>query len=154
MGDASSGEVEFVIYALNDGLWVGLGSDHTDRKAETIGVTLSKQMCAKPVSSKVWRYDDVSSHWDQLVLRSFVRTREARRLYQEGPVNAMRTPEELIGLYRGGGALEAGTAMFCGTFAVHGGIASSGLFEMELEDTKLGRKLAHSYRIVSLPNEG
>jgi len=154
MADASSGEVEFVIYALNDGLWVGLGSDHTDRKAETIGVTLSKQMCAKPVCSRAWRYDEISPHWDKLVLRSFVRMGETRRLYQEGPVNAMRAPEELIGLYRGGAPLETGTAMFCGTFAVHGGIVSSGVFEMELEDTKLGRKLAHSYRIVSLPNEG
>ena len=154
MADASSGEVEFVIYALRDGLWVGLGSDHTDRKAETIGVTMSKQMCAKPVSSKAWRYDEVASHWDKLILRSFVRSGQTRRLYQEGPVNAMRSPEELIGLYRAGAALEVGTAMFCGTFAVHGGIVASGIFEMELEDTKLGRKLVHSYHIVSLPNEG
>ena len=49
MADKSSGEVEFVLFALDDGLWIGLGSDHTDRKAETIGVTLSKQLCAKPV---------------------------------------------------------------------------------------------------------
>src|SRR6476619_5239781 len=47
VGEKSSGEVEFVLYALEDGLWVGVGSDHTDRKAETINVTLSKQMCAK-----------------------------------------------------------------------------------------------------------
>src|SRR3954451_22686197 len=38
MADKSSGEVEFVLFALDDGLWVGLGSDHTDRKAETVGV--------------------------------------------------------------------------------------------------------------------
>jgi len=154
MADASSGEVEFVIYAMSDGLWVGLGSDHTDRKAETIGVTLSKQMCAKPVSAKAWRYDEVSPHWDKLILRAFVGAGETRRLYQEGPVNAMRAPEELISLYRGGAPLDVGTAMFCGTFAVHGGIVSSGLFEMELEDTKQGRKLTHCYRIVPLPNEG
>src|SRR5688572_33439307 len=48
MADKSSGEVEFVLYALDDGMWIGVGSDHTDRKAETIGVTLSKQLCAKP----------------------------------------------------------------------------------------------------------
>ena len=51
MGDKSSGEVEFVLYALDDGMWVGVGSDHTDRQAETINVTLSKQMCAKPVGA-------------------------------------------------------------------------------------------------------
>ena len=154
MADKSSGEVEFVLYALDDGLWVGIGSDHTDRKAETIGVTLSKQMCAKPVGTTLWRYDDVKPHWDRLVLRSYVPDGSGRRLYQEGPVTAMRAPEELIKLYTGGDRLEPGTAMFCGTFAVHGEISYSGTFDMELEDPVLGRKITHGYRIVQLPDEG
>jgi len=154
MANKSSGEVEFVLYALDDGLWLGVGSDHTDRKAETIGVTLSKQMCAKPVGSSLWRYDDVKPHWDQLKLRSFVLDGRTRRLYQEGPVTNMRAPEELIKLYTGGDKLAPGTAMFCGTFAVHGEISYSGTFEMELEDPVLKRKLTHRYSIVSLPDEG
>jgi hypothetical protein len=60
----------------------------------------------------------------------------------------------LIRLYTGGDRLTAGTAMFCGTFAVYGGISSSGTFEMELDDPVLGRKLTHGYTIVSLPDEG
>ena len=60
MADKSSGEVEFVLYQFDDGLWLGVGSDHTDRKAETIGVTLSKQMCAKPVGLTLWRYEMAS----------------------------------------------------------------------------------------------
>jgi hypothetical protein len=154
MADKSSGEVEFVLFALEDGLWVGLGSDHTDRKAETVGVTLSKQLCGKPVGDKLWRYDEVKPHWDKLKLRAFVPDNGKRRLYQEGPVTNMRAPEELIRLYTGGDKLPAGTAMFCGTFAVHGEISYSGTFEMELEDPVLGRKLTHSYKIVSLPDEG
>jgi len=154
MADKSSGEVEFVLYALDDGMWIGVGSDHTDRKAETIGVTLSKQMCAKPVGSRLWRYDEVKPHWDKLVLRSYVPDGGKRRLYQEGPVTTMRAPEELIKLYTGGDRLAPGTAMFCGTFAVHGDVSYSGSFDMELEDPVLGRKLTHSYQIVSLPDEG
>jgi hypothetical protein len=154
MADKSSGEVEFVLYALDDGMWVGVGSDHTDRKAETAGVTLSKQMCGKPVGGTLWRCDEVKPHWDKLVLRSFVSDGGARRLYQEGPVTNMRSPEELIRLYTGGDRLAPGTAMFCGTFAVHGGISSSGTFEMELDDPVLARKLTHGYTIVSLPDEG
>ena len=154
MADKSSGEVEFVLVSLDDGLWVGLGSDHTDRKAETIGVTLSKQLCAKPVGTTLWRYDEIKPHWDKLVLRAFVPDGGKRRLYQEGPVTNMRSPEELIRLYTGGDRLAPGTAMFCGTFAVHGGISTSGSFDMELEDPVLGRKLAHSYSIMSLPDEG
>ena len=154
MADKSSGEVEFVLYALEDGLWLSIGSDHTDRKAETIGVTLSKQMCAKPVGAQLWRYGDVKPHWDKLVLRSFVPDGNGRRLYQEGPVTNMRAPEELIKLYTGGDTLARGTAMFCGTFAVHGDMSYSGSFDMELEDPVLKRKLTHSYRIVQLPDEG
>jgi hypothetical protein len=154
MADKSSGEVEFVLFALDDGLWLGLGSDHTDREAETVGVTLSKQLCAKPVGATLWRYDEVKPHWDKLVLRSFVPDGGRRRLYQEGPVTNMRSPEELIRLYNGGDNLAPGTAMFCGTFAVHGDISYSGRFDMELEDPVLGRKLTHGYEIVSLPDEG
>jgi hypothetical protein len=154
MADKSSGEVEFVLFALDDGLWLGVGSDHTDRKAETVGVTLSKQLCAKPVGMTLWRYDEVKPHWDKLKLRSYVPDGGKRRLYQEGPVTTMRSPEELIRLYAGGDKLAPGTAMFCGTFAVHGDISYSGTFDMELEDPVLGRKLTHGYKIVSLPDEG
>lgn len=154
MGERSSGEVEYVLYAGDDGMWIGVGSDHTDRKAETMGVTLSKQMCAKPVGARLWRYDDVTGHFEKLMLRSFAHVKGERRLYQEGSVATMRPPEELIRLYTGGDRLAPGTAMFCGTLAVHGGIVPAEAFEMELEDPLLGRKLSHTYRIVPLPEEG
>ena len=153
LGDQSSGEAECVVYCRDDGLFVGLGSDHTDRKAETVGVSLSKQMCAKPVSREVWRLEDVAAHWDRLILRSNVGTEGRRRLYQEGPVAAMRPPTELFKLYSGG-LLSAGTAMFCGTLAVHGGVTPSQTFEMELEDPVLRRRITHSYRVKTLPDQG
>ena len=99
IGDRSSGEVECVVYSFDDGTWVGLGSDHTDRKAEAVGVSLSKQMCAKPVSRDIWRLEDVAPHWDALVLRSYVGVNGERRLYQEGSVTAMRPLRELFQLY-------------------------------------------------------
>ncbi len=154
LGTGSTGEVEFVLFSLADGLWVGLGSDHTDRKAETIGVSLSKQMCAKPIAATAWRYDDVRPHWDQLMLRSDVRRGSERQLYQEGFVAGMRPPDELIKLYTGDAALPAGTAMFCGTLAVHGNIAFADRFEMELNDPVLGRRISHAYTITTLPDEG
>jgi hypothetical protein len=154
LGTGSTGEVEFVLFSLADGLWVGLGSDHTDRKAETIGVSLSKQMCAKPIAATAWRYDDVRAHWDQLMLRSDVRRGGERQLYQEGFVASMRTPDELIKLYTRDAALPVGTAMFCGTLAVHGNIAFADRFEMELNDPVLGRRISHAYTISKLPDEG
>ncbi len=53
----------------------------------------------------------------------------------------MRTPEQLIELYTGGGSLKAGTSMFCGTLAVHGGIRPATSFEMELHDPVLNRSI-------------
>ena len=153
LGDQSSGEAECVVYSLGEGLFVGVGSDHTDRKAEAVGVSLSKQMCAKPVSREVWRLEDVAAHWDKLILRSYVGGAGKRRLYQEGAVAAMRPPTQLFKLY-GGGPLPASTAMFCGTLAVHGGITPSETFEMELEDPVLGRKITHRYSVKALPDQG
>jgi len=149
-GPDTSGEVEFVLLKTKDALRIAVGSDHTDRKAETIGVSLSKQLCAKPVSVESWAYDEVKPHWNRLVLRSFIYENSKRVLYQEGTVDAMRSPEDLLGRH----PLKSDEAMFCGTFAAKGGIRPSARFEMELEDPVLGRKLSHQYAIRELPVEG
>jgi hypothetical protein len=146
-GPDTSGEVEFVLLSKPDGLWVTVGSDHTDRKAETIGVSLSKQLCEKPIAKDAWRYDEVKPHWDKLVLRSWA----DGKLYQEGPVTAMRSPEDLLSRH---GQIPAGWAMFCGTLAAKGGIRSADVFRMELDDPVRKRKLTHEYRIHVLPVEG
>jgi hypothetical protein len=145
-GPDTSGEVEFVLVQTDSELRVAVGSDHTDRKAETIGVSLSKQLCAKPVSRESWRYDEVKPHWEKLVLRAW----SDGELYQEGPVTAMRSPEDLLARH----PLEPGWAMFCGTLAAKGGIRPGKAFRMELEDPVRRRKLAHEYRIRVLPVEG
>lgn len=150
-GPHSSGEAETVILNLGGRHYVAVGSDHTDRKAETVGVSLSKQMCAKPVGPAVWPFDEVAGHWDDLVLRSWIEDGNGRTLYQEGAVSAMRPPGELQALY---GDLPEGAAMFGGTLAVHGDIRPAAAFEMELEDPVLGRRLRHRYEIVPLPVEG
>ena len=146
-GPDTSGEVEYVLLQRPDGLWVTVGSDHTDRKAETIGVSLSKQLCAKPVCADAWPYAEVKPHWDRLVLRSWA----DGVLYQEGPVTAMRDPAELMRMY---GGLRPASAMFCGTLAARGGIRPAQVFRMELEDLVLERRLQHEYRITVLPVEG
>jgi hypothetical protein len=145
-GPDTSGEVEFVLVKEKDELRVALGSDHTDRKAETIGVSLSKQLCAKPVSRESWAYDEVKAHWEKLVLRAWA----DGELYQEGSVAAMRSPEDLLARC----PLQPGWAMFCGTLAAKGGIRPAKTFRMELEDPVLQRKLSHEYRIDALAVEG
>ena len=145
-GPDTSGEAEFVLIQTESDLKVAVGSDHTDRKAETIGVSLSKQLCAKPVSRDMWRYEEVKPHWERLMLRAWA----DGELYQEGSVAAMRSPEDLMGRY----PLKPGYAMFCGTLAAKGGIRPAGSFRMELDDPVLKRKIAHEYTIAVLPVEG
>jgi hypothetical protein len=150
-GTDSGGEVEFVLLRQNGRLWVGVGSDHTDRTVEIYSVTVSKQMCEKPVAPQFWAYDEIVGHWDELLLRSYVFEDGARTVYQEGPVTAMLHPETLISRYTGGGGLNESTLMFCGTLPVNGSVRPTAHFAFEIEDPVLGRKIAHEYRVVTLP---
>jgi hypothetical protein len=151
LGPDSSGEVEPVVVSLADGLWVTVGSDHTDRKAETHGIALSKQMCAKPVGTVLWRYEEVAPHWDELILRAHAVIGGERVLYQEGLLSALRPPMDLIGKWTGRDTLPPATLMFGGTLGAIGGIRPAARFEMELVDPVLDRMIAHAYNIVDLP---
>jgi hypothetical protein len=150
LGPDTSGEAEPVVFAMADGLWLGLGSDHTDRKAETAGIALSKQLCGKPVGRTLWRLDEVEEHWDALMLRAWATIGGARVLYQEGALANLRTPADLMAR-RPEGRLPPGMAMFCGTLSAIGGIRPGTRFEMELEDPVLGRAMRHAYDIDCLP---
>lgn len=155
IGGASSGEVEMILFALADGLWVGIASDHTDRKVEAYSITISKQACPKPVGPLLWRYDDVRPHWDNLITRSYVVENGRRVLYQEGVLSALQPPEILMegSPISEDGRLPTGTALFLGTHAAIGGIRASTSFEMEVEDPILGRRIAHSYTVSELPGD-
>lgn len=149
-GDASGGEVEYLLLRHDGRLWVGAGSDHTDRQVETYGVTVSKQMCDKPMAAQFWAYDEVAPHWDRLMLRSYVTEGGKRSTYQDGTVAAMLPPQDLLARY-GADKMTDGTLMFCGTLAARGGVRATPNFEFELEDPVLGRKISHGYRVISLP---
>jgi hypothetical protein len=151
LGPDSSGEVEPVIVSLDDGLWLTVGSDHTDRKAETHGVALSKQLCGKPVGKDAWKLDDVVGHWDDLVMRAYATIGGERVLYQDGKLATLRPPSDLIARFAGGERLAADHAMFGGTLGAIGGVRPSTRFEMEIEDPVLGRIIRHGYDIVPLP---
>jgi Protein of unknown function (DUF2848) len=152
IGCDSTGEVEFVLLQRGRELFVGLGSDQTDRKVETVGVTLSKQMCPKPVAAEIWRWSDVGPHWDELSLRCTASTGGKEVIYQEGTVTAMLHPKELLARY----AIESletfapGTAMFCGTLAAKNKIAWAESYALELVDPVLKRRLNHAYCVRPL----
>ena len=151
LGNETSGEVEPVLLGTPDRLWVTVGADHTDRKVESYGIAVSKQMCAKPIGRTAWRFEEVEPHWDKLVLRSFIQEGGKRVLYQEGPLAKIRDPRELIFGWQDNKRLPMGAVMFCGTMPAIGAIRLSPRFEMELDDPVLGRKIAHAYDVQALP---
>jgi hypothetical protein len=150
-GGDSSGEVEFVLIGWQGRTFVGVGSDHTDRKVEAYSVTVSKQMCDKPMAPVLWELEDVIGHWDRMILRSYAFIDGARVLYQEGTLDAMLPVADLIESGFGGKGLPDGCAMFGGTFAAKGGIRPASRFEYELEDPVLNRKIGGGYDVVALP---
>ena len=150
-GGDSSGEVEFVLIGWQGRIFVGAGSDHTDRKVESYSVTVSKQMCDKVVAPVLWEIEDVIGHWDRMILRAHALIGGARVLYQEGTLDHMLPVEQLIRGCFGDTRLPDGCAMFGGTFAAIGGIRPASRFEFELEDPVLKRSISHGYDVIELP---
>lgn len=153
-GKDSSGEVEFVLIGWQGRIFVGCGSDHTDRKVESYSVTVSKQMCDKSIAPELWELEDVIGHWDRMILRSFAWIDGARVLYQEGTLDAMLPVKELLARGFADGKLPDGCAMYGGTFAAKGGIRPADRFEYELEDPVLKRVIRHGYDVIALPVRG
>jgi hypothetical protein len=151
VGEQSSGEVEFVLLQWEGLLCVGIGSDHTDREVETYNVTVSKQMCEKPIAPVLWALSDVADHWERIFTRSWIEENGRETLYQEGPVSAMLSPRELAQGYFGAEGLSEGSVMFCGTHAAHGGIRPSRSFRVEMVDPVLKRSISHAYIVRTLP---
>ena len=135
-------------------IFVGLGSDHTDRKVESYSVTVSKQMCDKPMSPVLWELEEVIAHWDQMILRSWAVIDGKKMLYQEGTLDGMLPVKDLIDRGFGAKGLPDGCAMFGGTFAAKGGIRPASRFEYELDDPVRKRKLTHAYDVIELPVRG
>ena len=149
VGEHTAGEAEAVLLVKGGDLWIAIGSDHTDRKLETIDIPASKQVCPKPVSAEVWRYADIRERWDKLVLRSWVGDSGREVLYQEERMAALLRPEDLLALLRRrlGNAVD-NASIYTGTIPLIGGkFAHKPFFTAELHDEATGRTLACAYRV-------
>ncbi|KAA9002693.1 DUF2848 domain-containing protein [Affinibrenneria salicis] len=156
IGGASSGEAEPLLFTHGGELYVSLASDHTDRQLEAHSVALSKQLCVKPVARDAWPLREVLDHWDDLILRSWIKEDGEYRLYQEGTLASLQPPLALLGRYLGEPCsldtpMPDGLAMTCGTMAAIGGIRPATEFRMALVDERLGRAIEHRYCSIELP---
>jgi len=151
-GSETSGEIEYVLIIDKDGIYVGLGSDHTDREMERLDILKSKQVCPAVVSQEMWNYDDVKDHWDNIEIRSWVTKAGERTLYQESTISTILLPEDLIDLVgkRVSGSLD-GMVILSGTPPIlTGEMIFADRFEGELYDPILKRKITIDYSIKTI----
>lgn len=152
VGNHSTGAAEVLLFKHNQELLVSLMSDHTDRGLEVHNSALSKQVCVKPMARSAWRYEDVADHWDELELRAWLVHEDGHpELYQEGTLEMLIPPLELIKLHFGTEDLPNSTAITCGTVTTVGKIRSAPTFVMELSDPQHERCLRHEYFVETLP---
>ena len=147
LGEETSGEVEPLLIKLQGDLYLGLGSDHTDRGLEAVSVAASKQACPKPISDRLWRFDEVVDHLDELVLSCMIEEDGQMVPYQEGPLKGIRPLADLAH----NADLGDGQAMLCGTLAALGGVRPATAYRMTLADPILDRTLDLAYRVQTLP---
>ena len=96
IGDMTSGEVEYLIIKHSNEIYIGIGSDHTDRKLESISVPKAKQICPKPIGEEVWLYKDVKEHWNEIEAESYQNIDRKKVLYQKGKLSEILPVEKII----------------------------------------------------------
>jgi hypothetical protein len=151
----TSGEVEFVLLIQDDDIFVGVGSDHTDRDLERYSIPCSKQICQNVLAPTVWRYEDIRDRWDDLIMQSW--TREAvdgqELLYQKSQLSAIMGPEALMEFIRSNtldGDLN-GTVIYSGTVsALTPEIIYGSNFRYELIDELNNNMITGDYKVVEL----
>lgn len=149
---SSSGEVEFVLWPVGKRVFVGVGSDHTDRELEKTSVLTAKLCCDKPVSAEVWDSAEIRDHWDDLQLVARIPDAAEERVYQQGSLGDLLSLDDLLEEARGRVGELDGTCIFSGTLPVLGGeFVATSSFHTELVDPVLQRKLTRSYRVQQLP---
>lgn len=161
LGRDTSGEVEPLVIEAGERRWIGLASDHTDRKLERRSVAASKQAAPKPCARELWPLDSVIERLDALELTSWILDGGDWRVYQQGTLASIRPLPALFDSARAtvepptgggrGGRLVA-VAMLGGTLPVlEGGIRPASAFRMRLQDPETGASIEHAYRIDVLP---
>jgi len=149
----TSGEVEYVLLVHDEStIYVGLGSDHTDRLLEETDIPRAKQICPNVIGRKVWSLDEVRDHWDDLEIQSKVIEDGQEILYQEGRLELILDPKDLMEFVcsKVPGPLD-GTVIFSGTLGtLTGGFVYGERFIAQLVDLRLERRLYLDYDVLPL----
>lgn len=91
-GPCTSGEAEPVLLFTDGGLFLTVGSDHTDRDLERVDIGASKAACPKPISPRVIEWSRAARSWDAGLLRSWA----GGAAYQAGELASVTPPDVLV----------------------------------------------------------
>jgi hypothetical protein len=106
------------------------------------------------MGDRVWKLSKVRTHWDEMILRSWVKDPNGEKtLYQESPLATMMTPDDLMAFVRGrvdDRRLE-GLLIFSGTVPLIPESTNFGdYFEVELSHPRTKQKLSCKYSVKVL----
>lgn len=79
---STSGEAEPVLVFTEEGVFLSVGSDHTDRELERTSMQAAKEACTKVVATECWPLESVESRWDVLRLEADVTSTNGPVEYQ------------------------------------------------------------------------
>lgn len=149
----TSGEVEFVLLLDSTGVYVTVGSDHTDRVLEKTDVLRSKEVCPKIIANTTWPMTELEDHWDEIRFESIVQEAGEERVYQKGTFGAIMKVNSLLKALK----LEHAErlALFCGTVPTKDGrLVYADSFLMKLRDPVLKREIQHHYKVQVAKRSG
>lgn len=153
VGEKSCGEVEYVIVLKDGKIYIGVGSDHTDRDLEAASVPKAKQICAKPICPELWDYEEMKDHWDSIQLRSWQTLNGQEVPYQEGTLADILPVDRLLSeLNERVGGID-NCVIFSGTVPVLDGFHYGTNFRYEMVDSQLGRTLGSNYDVIVISEE-
>jgi hypothetical protein len=153
-GEKTSGEVELAFLIQKEQIYVGVGSDHTDRELERTNMALSKQICPNVIGHRLWDFEELSACWDDLLLQSWVDCGgEGRILYQRAPLKTILPPQKLLDCARSSLKDRSmdGLIIFSGTIGLlKSEFVCGPAFYSELFNPTNGRKLSSQYTVRRL----
>lgn len=151
LGSKTSGEVEYVIVLSAGHIYIGLGSDHTDRALEATNVPKAKQICAKPICGTLWEYEEIREHWDEILVKSWQVVDGEQVLYQDGSLSDILPVEVILEeLEQRVGGID-NCVIFSGTVPLVNGYRYGTRFSYVMQDPILNRSLQSAYNIISIP---
>lgn len=153
VGSKTSGEVEYVIVLSNGNIYIGLGSDHTDRELESISVPKAKQVCPKPISTKIWDYNDLKDHWDKIRLISYQTINGVEQIYQDGTLADILPVEKILQELKERVGDIKNSIIYSGTVPLLKGFVYGDNFRCMIVDEVLNRTISLDYNVQVISEE-